>query len=287
MNAVATTGYRPHPARIAAIAHEAADVRTFALAVDERGSAFAAAAPGQFVMLSIFGFGEAAFTISGLAGTAGGTPLVELTVRRVGSLTSALFGLTDGDRVGLRGPFGSGFTVARDAPTVYIAGGCGLSPLKRAIELQLAARAPGVPIAIVYGARTPAERIHRTALAAWRRERAATVLESVDLADPAWAGARGPCTDLVGEAVAAIGATRAAISGPPAMMRTSARLVRSAGLAADRVELAIERHMKCGTGHCGHCYVDGRYACRDGPVFALAELDRLPDAFGALERRTP
>ena len=36
--------------------------------------------------------------------------------------------------------------------------------------------------------------------------------------------------------------------------------------------------MKCGVGHCGHCYVNHRYVCTDGPVFTLAELRGLPDA---------
>jgi hypothetical protein len=37
--------------------------------------------------------------------------------------------------------------------------------------------------------------------------------------------------------------------------------------------------MKCATGHCGHCYLNHRYVCRDGPVFSYAELRGLPDAF--------
>ena len=36
--------------------------------------------------------------------------------------------------------------------------------------------------------------------------------------------------------------------------------------------MALERHMKCGVGECGHCYVNHRYVCTDGPVFSLAEL---------------
>lgn len=51
------------------------------------------------------------------------------------------------------------------------------------------------------------------------------------------------------------------------------------GLAAADVQLAIERHMKCGIGMCGHCYVNHRYVCTDGPVFSYAELRDLPDAF--------
>jgi sulfhydrogenase subunit gamma (sulfur reductase) len=88
-------------------------------------------------------------------------------------------------------------------------------------------------------------------------------------------------SDYVGEAVAAIGARRAAICGPPAMLRATADVLCHAGLGAEAIYLALERLMKCGTGRCGHCYVNHRYVCTDGPVFSLAELRRLPDTFGA------
>jgi NAD(P)H-flavin reductase len=51
------------------------------------------------------------------------------------------------------------------------------------------------------------------------------------------------------------------------------------GLDATDIHLAIERYMKCGVGECGHCYVNHRYVCTDGPVFSVAELRELPDAF--------
>jgi hypothetical protein len=59
------------------------------------------------------------------------------------------------------------------------------------------------------------------------------------------------------------------------------RLVRL-GLDPAHIHVAIERYMKCATGHCGHCYVNQRYVCRDGPVFPYAELQTLPDAFGGI-----
>ena len=58
----------------------------------------------------------------------------------------------------------------------------------------------------------------------------------------------------------------------------AARLER-VGLAPEAIHVALERYMKCGTGLCGHCYVNDRYLCTDGPVFSLAELAALPEAF--------
>jgi NAD(P)H-flavin reductase len=214
---------------------------------------------------------------------------VTLTVRRVGSLTWALFACEVGSRVGVRGPFGRGFPVeGGERPTVYVAGGCGLAPLQSAIEHQLAARqsdprGAGTPIAIVYGARTPATRILRAALAGWRALPNVTLIECVERADGEWDGRVGAVVDFVAEAVQAVGAERAALCGPPAMLAAVAARLAAAGLAPAAIHVALERYMKCGTGQCGHCYVNDRYLCTDGPVFSLAELAGLPEAWGGVD----
>jgi NAD(P)H-flavin reductase len=272
----------PRRACIERIVPESADTRTFHLKLEQPDPALDAARPGQFVMLSLLGHGEAAFTPSALPGAGGIPGVVVVTVRRVGSLTGALFALRAGAIVGIRGPYGHGFPEEPDVPTVYVAGGCGLSPLKPAIAHQLSARRNGIRLAILSGARTPSARIHRTALAEWEHTADVHLLECVDLAEPGWLGRVGNVTAYVTEAVAAIGARRAALCGPPIMLWLVAdRLVRL-GLDPARIHVAIERYMKCATGYCGHCYVNQRYVCRDGPVFSYAELQTLPDAFGAI-----
>ena len=278
--AAPSSGYRPYAARIAEVREESHDTRTFVLDAEEGWEVLASARPGQFVMLSVPGFGEAAFTISGLrAGPAGA---IEVTVRRVGSLTTALFALEPGDRIGLRGPFGRGFRLRPDEGAVYVAGGCGLSPLKWAIERHVAERADGAPIAVIYGVRTPDDRIHRSALAAWRATPSVRLFECSEASSPQWRGLSGNAVAHVPAAVAKVGARHAVVCGPPKMMWHASRALRVAGIAPASIELALERTMKCGTGHCGHCYVDAKYVCRDGPVFTLAQLDAMPEAFGAL-----
>jgi NAD(P)H-flavin reductase len=270
----------PHRARIEEIVAESSDTRTFVLLLEPPVPALDAARPGQFVMLSLLGHGEAAFTLSALpgAGAAPGTAVV--TVRRVGALTGALFALEPGARVGLRGPLGRGFPDAPGEATLYVAGGCGLSPLKAAITRQLGVRPPGTPLAIVYGARHPGDRIHRATLAAWERTAGVHTIECVEQHDAGWRGRVGLVVDFLEEAAARIRARRAALCGPSAMLRRAAERLVAAGLEPTRIHLAVERYMKCGTGQCGHCYVDHRYVCTDGPVFSYAELRGLTDAFG-------
>src|SRR5262245_1365211 len=201
----------PRPARIAAIVPESPDTRTFSLVLEPPVPALEAARPGQFVMLSLLGHGEAAFTLSDLpaAGAPAGT--ATLTVRRVGSVTGALFDLRVGERVGLRGPFGRGFPEEPAEPTVYVAGGCGLAPLRAAIARQIATRPPGTPVAIVYGARDPGTRILRAALAAWERTPDVYLVECVERAAPGCQGAVGLVVEFIDAAVSRVGARRAAL----------------------------------------------------------------------------
>jgi NAD(P)H-flavin reductase len=273
----------PRAARIAEVVDESPDTRTFVLALEESWPAFDAARPGQFVMLSLLGHGEAAFTLSALPGAGAARGTVVLTVRRVGDLTGALFALAPGARLGVRGPFGRGFPAGPDEPTVYVAGGCGLSPLKAAISARLGGRSGGTPIAIVYGARDPSTRIHRVALAAWGRTADVHLIECVERVDREWQGRAGSVIDFVDEAVARITARRAALCGPPLMLERVAERLHQAGLEARHIHVAVERYMKCGTGHCGHCYVDHRYVCTDGPVFSYEELQASTDGFRPID----
>jgi NAD(P)H-flavin reductase len=41
----------------------------------------------------------------------------------------------------------------------------------------------------------------------------------------------------------------------------------------------MERRMKCGVGKCGHCQINDKYVCVDGPVFSFVEVQDLEEAF--------
>jgi len=49
------------------------------------------------------------------------------------------------------------------------------------------------------------------------------------------------------------------------------------------IECSLERFMKCGTGVCGQCAVDGLLVCKDGPVFSGETLLKTRD-FGKFHR---
>lgn len=274
-----TISYLPTPARIAAVVPESNDTRTFVL--DLPDDALAPPAPGQFVMLSVLGHGEAAFTVSSLHREAKVHSL-SLTVRRVGSLTGALFALAPGAAVGLRGPYGRGFPdFPPEAAALFVAGGCGLAPLRPAIERRLVTCAASTPTWIVYGARDPGARILGADLERWRVQDNVVLIDPVEEPGPRWTGALGDVASALACALAEQVPGRVAACGPAGMLAAVARRLRAAGVPPEHAFFAIERQMKCALGVCGRCYAEDHYVCREGPVFNLAELDEIdPTAAG-------
>ena len=47
------------------------------------------------------------------------------------------------------------------------------------------------------------------------------------------------------------------------------------GMPPERIHVSMERDMKCGVGHCGHCQLGPTLICRDGPVYSWAEIAPL------------
>jgi NAD(P)H-flavin reductase len=50
------------------------------------------------------------------------------------------------------------------------------------------------------------------------------------------------------------------------MMRFTAESLERRGVPTDRIQISLERNMRCGVGHCGHCQLGPLLLCRDGPV---------------------
>jgi NAD(P)H-flavin reductase len=46
----------------------------------------------------------------------------------------------------------------------------------------------------------------------------------------------------------------------------------------NNIFLNLERKMKCGVGKCGHCQMNDKYVCMEGPVFRYSDLATVPEA---------
>lgn len=234
--------------------------------------------PGQFVQLSLFGFGEAPISVCSAPSETG---RFELCVRKVGSLTSALHEFDQGDRVGIRGPFGNGFPIQcmPKMDLLIVAGGIGLVPLRSLIKLILNDRAKYGRLIILYGVKGPADVLFSDELAVWRTGRRNEVLVTVDEPDDDWDGHVGVVTTLFPKvAIDPANTVVVALVGPPVMYRFVYLKLMEMGVPDDQMYFSLERRMKCGLGKCGHCQVNDRCVCTDGPVFSAADMNKMHEA---------
>jgi NAD(P)H-flavin reductase len=64
------------------------------------------------------------------------------------------------------------------------------------------------------------------------------------------------------------------ICGPEIMMRFSAQELFKRGVQDSNVFISMERNMKCGIGHCGHCQLGPYFICKDGPIYSYDKIRR-------------
>ncbi|WP_312030608.1 FAD/NAD(P)-binding protein [Methylosinus sp. H3A] len=259
----------PRVARIAKRRREIADVVTLEI----EGGAFDFA-PGQFNMLTAFGVGEAAISVSG--DPADGARLIH-TIRAVGAVSRALTELHPGEPIGLRGPFGRGWPMqeAQGRDVIVVAGGLGLAPLRPALYRLFAEREKYGRIVLLFGARSPQDILFRDELEDWRGRLDVEVEATVDHARGDWRGNVGVVTSLISRTSFDPSRTLAMLCGPEIMMRFVANAFIEMSVPQERIYLSMERNMKCAIGWCGHCQFGPVFICRDGPVFPYSQLRGL------------
>ncbi|MFA5516013.1 MAG: FAD/NAD(P)-binding protein [Desulfuromonadales bacterium] len=269
--------YIPTWCRIVAVRDLTPDEKLFRLVLPGGGDL--GQRPGQFVQVSILGHGEAPISVAS-SPTRGG--YFELGVRRAGRLTAAMHQLRPGDALGIRGPFGRPFELAklRGRDLLLIAGGCGLAPMRSLV--QYVEDRPGEfgRVILLYGAKNPQAVLFKDDLRQWTAAGGFACLTTVDHAagTECWPGDVGLVTRLIAPLEIDAENAVAAVVGPPAMYRFVIAELKKKGLCEERIAVSLERQMRCGVGKCGHCTIDHLYCCTDGPVFWLNEVSALPGA---------
>jgi dihydroorotate dehydrogenase electron transfer subunit len=206
--------------------------------------------PGQFCMVWVPGVDEIPMAFS--AANA-------ITVMRVGDATAALSTLREGDKIGIRGPFGNGFFPS--GKVLAIGGGIGVTPL-----FTLATN--GEVDTFLFGARTAEELVFADELANVTDLRIAT--------DDGTRGYHGFVTDILDQ-IDATEYDTICVCGPEMMMKGILDRLVIKGIES-RGQFSLHRYMKCGVGVCGSCCMDpeGFRVCRDGPVFT-GEIIRISE----------
>jgi len=227
-------------------------------------------------MVSVPGIGEA--PMLHLLRPAEDTTL-ELLVRKTGSLTQVLHGKGVGDRLGIRGPFGSGFRIEEfyGKDILFVCGGLGLAPLRSLITPVVENRERFGEVTILSGAVTPNLELYREDLKAWARR--VRVIRW-------WSGPRACPT------TATSSAGHRPDPGPRARPRPDPRgALRAAGHVQVRGHRAgpppdpprADLHRpraphEVRRGEVRSLQINKVYCCCDGPVFKLSQVRDLPEA---------
>ncbi|MBA7520320.1 Dihydroorotate dehydrogenase [subsurface metagenome] len=248
--------------RIEELKKASSEVKTFKFHSEEIAKQ---SEPGQFVMVWNPGIDEIPISIA----DASPDGELEVAIADAGDCTHSLHQKQVGDLIGLRGPYGKGFSLHGER-ICMVAGGYGAAPLrfaaKRAKEL-------GKHVVVLEGAKSSAELLYV-------KDFSDLGCEVRDATEDGSGSYRGLVTELL-EALLASGEefVQVLTCGPELMMERVCEITRSERIPT---QLSVERIIKCGCGACGSCDLGGYRVCKDGPVFDAEELERTE--FGRWKR---
>lgn len=227
--------------------------------------------PGQFFMVSIFGYGEIPISVTSRVDE----PLM-LAIRKVGHVTGAIHKLGAGDIIGLRGPYGNGFSLktARGRDIVVMAGGIGLIPLRPLMHEIVQNRGDYGRLFMLYSCKSPEEMLYKSDIEGWEKS-GLTLIHGLRCKTPEGQKGRGGSQHNLDKVNVDFTGVTAFVSGPHHMIDLSMKELSSRGVPPEMINTTLEAHMKCGVGKCGHCYIGPKYICTDGPVFSLKDIEGL------------
>ena len=257
----------------------ATEIKLFRVELLNGGSlAFGDFKPGQFAFLSAFGVGEAPF---GIANIPQRSNFLDFAVNRLGSVTTELHELEEGDIVGVRGPMGNWFPMDefKGRNLVVIGGGIGGAPLRPVIETVIDNRQEYGHLTILWAARHPSLLVFTDEYDEWRHTPDTELHLTVDQPDALWDHNVGLITELLEKVAPSPDNTIAITCGPPIMIYYVDQVLTRLGFAPEQSYVTLEARMHCGIGKCGRCNLGEKLVCVDGPVFSMAEVGNLLESF--------
>ena len=219
--------------------------------------------PGQFIMVWIPGVDEKPYTISHH------TPdRFAVTIEAKGRFSKKAVALRPGDAIGIRGPFGNGFSVPHKSQIGIVAGGCGMAPLAPLIDSLEAEK--NREILFIHGARSKEFILYPDRFSTLRQI----------CTDDGSQGHKGFVTDLLAQEIdnrkekGWPGLDLVYACGPEIMMHRVFRICEDHDIPC---QVSLERYMRCGFGVCGACVCGNQVVCKDGPVFGSQTLRTMAD----------
>jgi len=226
------------------------------------------ASPGQFLMIWLPQLDEIPISISEI------DPEIAISVKKIGPATNTLHALTVGDRIGVRGPYGNGFSIEGESPLI-VGGGIGMAPFPFLIrELQNVSH----NITIINGARTKNEILYLKKL----QKITKNGLKLLNTTDDGSFGEEGYASTLAIQYLQTGSFDQVYTCGPEPMIWDLFKVTEDLQIP---LQASLERLMKCGIGLCGQCCLDplGYRTCLEGPVFKSEILRQISD-FGNYKR---
>lgn len=264
--------YLPYEAEVIERIQEHHDVFTLRLQLtDPKLTREYSFLPGQFNMIYLYGVGEVPMSIVNDRNYEKGR--FEHTIQIVGRLTLGMAKLKAGDRVGIRGPFGTSWPIsqAQGKNIIIVSGGLGNAPLVAVIEEILHKRNAYKKLYILHGMRSSDLLIYENHYERWNSAPDAQVMMATSHIDPVdngkWKWKKGFVTNYIADLNVDFKNTVVMTVGPEVMMKTIAKEFEAVGVAAQNIYLSLERSMKCAIGHCGRCQLGTQFICKDGPVY--------------------
>ena len=230
--------------------------------------------PGQFNMLYLPNVGEIPISI---VSDPKDEHIIDHTIRSVGRVSRGMDKLKQGDRIGIRGPFGCGWPLlaAEQKDVIIVTGGLGCAPVVSVINYVMRRRERFGTVNIIQGVKHSNDFIWKERYDQWRAAPDTNVLLAADNGQPIWPWHIGPVTSLFDKLDYDNHQVIAMMCGPEGMMHAVITHLLTQGVAGRDIWLSMERNMQCAVGHCGHCQYGSRFVCKDGPVFCYDEIKFL------------
>jgi dihydroorotate dehydrogenase electron transfer subunit len=216
--------------------------------------------PGEFLMVWNFK-NEKPMSISQINDNE-----LAITVKNIGEFTSQIHDLELGDKIGIRGSYGSGFDNSFGGKKIIaIGGGVGMAPIN-AIASYLA---KDNEVEVISAAQTKDELLFVDAL-----EKLG--VEVHPCTDDGSFGFEGFATNCLSDLLESSTYDYAFVCGPEIMMKGIFDILEDAGIPG---QYSLERYMKCALGVCGQCCVDseGWRICVEGPVFENDKIKQITE----------
>jgi len=233
----------------------------------------AKASPGQFVMIWIPTVDEVPMSLSSINPHESSA---SITVEKVGEATGKLHQMKAGNLVGIRGPFGKGYSLTRARNVMIVGGGTGMASLAPFTEQMVEKK--GCKVTFLLGAKTSSELLFldrmKNLLASAKGRMVATTQDGSY-------GTKGLVTKSAEQLLAKETFDMIYSCGPERMMQKMFFLAEQLHVP---FQASLERFMRCAIGLCGTCIIGKYRVCKDGPVFLGEQLREVKEEFGYFRR---